>query len=245
MEPRAHLGFRVVNVSNDVADIDIFDVIGDPFFGTTASDFIKELRAITAPRINLHINSPGGYVSDGLAMFNAVQQHPAEVTALIESEAASAASFVAMAADKIAIARTAQMFIHDAQGFAVGNAADMKHLADILEEESQNIASIYAERCGGDATDWRNRMQANDGIGTSYRGQEAVDIGLVDEVMSMPKKKMPMSNAQPMRAVAISPEDPEVDPELFKQFTAQGYEPPMPADISRLIERNLATAKGG
>src|SRR5688572_29756704 len=95
------------------ADIDIFDVIGDPWQGTTGAAFVKELRAIKASRINLHINSPGGYVSDGLAMYAAIQQHSAEVVAYIESEAASAASFVAMAADRIVMSKNAKIFIHD------------------------------------------------------------------------------------------------------------------------------------
>lgn len=209
MEPRAHLGFRVLNVNSDVADIDIFDVIGDPWEGTTAKDFIAQLREVTAPNINLHINSPGGYVTDGLAMYSALQQHPATITAYVEGQAASAASFVAMAAEKIVIAKHASMMIHDASGFGIGNASDFRALVDILEEQSQNIADIYAERTGDTAEDWRKRMQANNGIGSSYRGQEAVDIGLADEVMATPKKGL--RDLEPMRAIA------QVDPEPIEQ----------------------------
>ena len=234
-------------------DIDIFDQIGQNFWGegTSAADFVQELRSHkNASRINLHINSPGGYINEGLAIYNAVQQHPAEVIAYIEGEAASAASFIAMAADKVVMRKTAKMFIHDAQGFAIGNAQDMRLLADILDEESDNIAGIYADRAGGTQTEWRDAMRANDGFGSSYRGQEAVNAGLADEVSGEPAKNT--GNVQPMRAAAFAPPaepDPEpaeeVDPELFKQITARGYEPPMPSDISRLIERNMVGAKGG
>lgn len=244
MEPRAQLGFRVVNVTEDVADLDIFDVIGDPWEGTTAKDFIAQLRDITAPNINLHINSPGGYVTDGLAMYSAIQQHPAHVTALVEGQAASAASFVAMAAEKIVIAKHASMMIHDASGFGIGNAADFRALVDILEEESQNIATIYAERTGDTADDWRQRMQANSGIGSTYRGQEAVDIGLADEVMATPKKTA--HNLEPMRAIAqADPEEPvEILTDLIPPL-ANGYVPPLPADFTRLVAANLpASTKG-
>jgi ATP-dependent protease ClpP protease subunit len=122
-------------------------------------------------------------VDAALAMYAAIRQHPATVHAYIESQAASAASFVAMAADKRIIAKNAKIVIHDAHGFALGaNAKDMRTLADMLDEESNNIAAIYAERAGGEPEDWRRAMQANDGIGTSYRGQEAVEAGLADEV---------------------------------------------------------------
>lgn len=200
--PSSRLAFRVVNAAaTREADIDIFDVIGDPWDGTTAKDFIAELRSLDVDRINLHINSPGGYVNDGLAMFNAIQQHAAEVVAYVGSQASSAASFVAMAANKVVIAKNAKMMIHDAQGFGLGNASDFRALADMLEEESANIASIYDGKAGGGVQKWRDAMQANNGIGTTYRGAAAVDAGLADEVMSTPAR-----NIEPMRAVAHSKE---------------------------------------
>lgn len=196
---KTRLIFHVHNqMGADEADIDIFDVIGDSWDGTTAKDFVRELRGLNVSRINLHINSPGGYVDEGLAMYNAIRQHPAEVTALVESVAASAASFVAMAADRVVIAKTAKMTIHDAWGVVFGNARDCRAQAEVLEEESDNIAGIYAEKTGGSVDEWRAAMQANDGMGTTYRGQEAVDAGLADELMAAPGRK----NLMPMRAVA-------------------------------------------
>ena len=193
-----YLGWRIQNATADEADIDIFDVIGDPWEGITAKDFVTELRAITASKINLHINSPGGYVDDALAMYTAIQQHPADVTAYIESVAASAASFVAMAADKVVIAKNAKIMIHDAHGLAIGNAGDLRALADYLDEESQNIATIYADKTGGEADAWREAMQANDGLGTTSRGQAAVDAKLADELMATVSRR----NLTPMRAAA-------------------------------------------
>jgi len=251
-DSHSRLSWVVRNAAAREAEIDIFDVIGDPWDGTSAKDFITELRGITAPNIRLNINSPGGYVDDALAIYDAILRHPSDITAHI-TVAASAASFVAMAADKRVISKTGKIQIHDAHAFigvidqanaeSIDNLIEtLNHAKSVLNEESDNIASIYAERAGGSAADWRKRMQANGTNGTLYRGQEAVDIGLADELATTPAR-----NEQPARIAAHveEPDDVEVDPELFKQVTARGYEPPLPSDISRLIERNLATAKGG
>lgn len=238
MEPRnasnsARLGFRVQNVAvAREADIDIFDVIGDPWDGTTAKDFVQELRSLDVDRINLHINSPGGYVNDGLAMYNAIQQHSAEVVAFIESQASSAASFVAMAADKVVIAKNAKMFIHDAQGFGLGNAADFRSLADMLDEESANIAAIYDAKAGGGTKKWRDAMQADNGFGTTYRGQAAVDAGLADEVMALPAK-----NVEPMRVAALSKDDPLESLDIPPLAGHVGYQKPVP-DLTGLFEKH-------
>lgn len=169
----------------DVTDIYIFDHIG---WDTPAADFVKELAAIKTPRIILHVNSGGGFVNDALAMYNALLQHPAEIEGRVESVAASAASFVIMAADRILIADTARMAIHDAHMIAIGDAARFRRAVDFLERESQNIANIYAERSDPDAYEWRKRMLANNGEGTIYRGQEAVDAELADATLERPPK---------------------------------------------------------
>jgi len=236
----ARLGWRVSNAAPKHAEIDIFDVIGDPWDGTTAKDFVQELRALDAETITLNINSPGGFVDDALAMYDAILRHPAEVTAHIVV-AASAASFVAMAADTRRITKNGKVFIHDAQGFGLGNAADFRAMADLLDEESENIASIYAEHAGGTATEWRDRMRANDGIGSSYRGQEAVDIGLADEIAEAPTRNA----APPVRVAAQAPAEPEpVDlPLELIPPAANGYKPPLPTDFTRLVAANLPASK--
>ena len=192
--------WHIANAAPREADVYIFDVIGDPWGGTVASDFVKEVRGLDVDRINLHINSPGGYVDDALAMYAAIQQHTAEVVAHIVV-AASAASFVAMAANRVLISKNGKMFIHDAHGFGFGNAADFHSLAELLEEESDNIASIYAEKTEKETAEWRQAMLANGGNGTTYRGQAAVDAGLADEMESAPAK-----NVMPGRIAALQRE---------------------------------------
>jgi ATP-dependent protease ClpP protease subunit len=168
--------YRIVNnADTGNAKIYLYDEVG--YWGTTAQDLVDELKAITAPRIDLHINSPGGEVFDGLAIYNTLRAHPAAVTTYIDGLAASAASFIALAGDRVVCARNAVMMIHDAAGLCWGNAADMGQMRDVLDKLSDNIADIYTQRAGGSLVEWRERMRAE----TWYTGAEAVTAGLADE----------------------------------------------------------------
>ena len=169
------LAWRIVNQAEAV-DVYLYDVIGSE--AANAGDFVRELRAITQPLINLHVNSEGGLVFDALAMYAAIASHPSQVDAYIEGMAASAASFLIQAADRRLIAEHASIFIHRAMGLALGNAVDLRKLADLLEDEDDNIASIYAGRAGGSVEDWLARMDAE----TKFRGEQAVKAGLADAV---------------------------------------------------------------
>src|SRR5690348_8855388 len=140
------MALKIENAA-DKAEVYLYDIIGD--WGVSAGDVVAELRAIGDLPIDLHINSEGGSVFDGLAIYNALRNHSKPVTAYIDALAASAASFIAMAASRIVIAKNASMMIHDAIGFAYGNAADMRALAELLDESSNTIAEIYDDHAGG------------------------------------------------------------------------------------------------
>lgn len=169
--------FRVRNANDSVrAEVDIDDEIG--FWGITAQEFSQQFNAITAPEITLRINSPGGDVFDGLAIGNTLRAHPSTVNAVVLGHAASAASFIAMCADSVTMMPNSMMMIHDAMGVCRGNAADMRDLADLLDKISDNIASMYADKAGGEASAWRDVMRGEQW----YTAQEAVDAGLADHV---------------------------------------------------------------
>ncbi|AOD24052.1 hypothetical protein IM25_22745 [Rhodococcus sp. p52] len=174
--------YRIRNAADDedVVEILIYDEIGYSYWygGVSAQDMVRELQKIDADEIRVRINSPGGDVFEGIAILNALRSHPARVTTVIDGLAASAASFIAMAGDEIVIARNAEMMIHEASGLCIGNAADMRELADQLDRVGDNIAGIYADRAGGDATDWREAMRTE----TWYSDEEAVAAGLADRV---------------------------------------------------------------
>jgi ATP-dependent Clp endopeptidase proteolytic subunit ClpP len=168
--------YSIKNVSESEAEVHIYDEIG--YFGVTASDFIRDISAIKASSITLRINSPGGDVFDGIAIYNAIQRHKASVTAYVDGIAASAASFIAMAANRVVMSPHAQMMIHEAAGLVIGNADDMRQMSDILDKSSDNIASIYAKKAGGSTEEWRARMKAE----TWMSDREAVDLGLADAI---------------------------------------------------------------
>ncbi|MFI6228620.1 head maturation protease, ClpP-related [Micromonospora echinospora] len=169
--------YRINNLAGTgAAEVWVYDEIG--WFGVSAQDFVRELTTIKADKIDLHISSPGGDVFDGLAIYQALRNHPAQVTTYVDSLAASAASFIAMAGDVRVIAPHAQMMIHEAWGMCIGNAAEMAKMQEELDRLSANLAGIYANRAGGDAETWRAAMRAE----TWYSAEEAVAAGLADRV---------------------------------------------------------------
>lgn len=176
--------FRFENKADDITEVYIYGEIGASWWdddGTSAQSFADELKTIKSSKITLHLNSPGGKVFDGLAIYNGLKQHPAEVTVIVDALAASAASFIAMAAEpgKLVMARNAIMMIHDAAGVCIGNADDMHQFADLLDKFSDNIADIYTQRAGANVEFWRAAMQEE----TWYTGTEAVTAGLADDVL--------------------------------------------------------------
>jgi ATP-dependent protease ClpP protease subunit len=167
--------FRIENKAG-VADIYLYGEVG--YFGVTAADFCEELRQVKASTINLHINSPGGQVHEGVAIYGALREHHATINVTIDGMAASAASFIACAGDRITIMRYAQMMIHEAWSDAYGNAEQLRKQADLLERTSATIAAIYSQRAGGDAETWRGLMKAE----TWFNADEAVQFGLADDI---------------------------------------------------------------
>lgn len=174
--------YSIKNVAAETVEVAIYDEIG--YWGVTASDFVNELSGVDAKNITLRVNSPGGDVFDGLAILNSLRNHPATVNVMVDGLAASAASFIAMAGDSVTMAPNSMMMIHEASGLCMGNAVDMRELADLLDKTSANIADIYSRRSGRPADEHRAAMRAE----TWYSDQEAVDAGLADTVLGSESK---------------------------------------------------------
>lgn len=172
--------FNVEQGAGDTAKVYVYDVIGG--WDLDASEFVRGIHQITAPTIDMHVNSPGGFVWDAVSMFEAVAGHPATVNTHIDGLAASAASFLALAGDSVDIARGGRMMIHDAQGVAVGNPADLREYADLLDAVSNDISGYYATKAGGKPAKWRAAMTAT----TWYSADQAVSAGLADRVAGAP-----------------------------------------------------------
>lgn len=192
--PNVRVDWYNITNSTDSTEIMLYSAIGG-HFGVDASDFATELRAVTAPRINLHINSSGGDVFDGAAIYTALENHPATVTAYVDGVAAEAASFVAMAADRIVMSRAATMMVRDGSCLTYGNRDDHAVSASLLDKLSNTIAGLYAHRAGGTVAEWRERMLHNNGNGTWYTAKEAIAARLADELDEPDPEKKPQDTA--------------------------------------------------
>lgn len=168
----------------DSTDIYVYESIGG-WFGMWADDFIAELKQVSTKNINLRLNSPGGSVFDGIAIANAIRSHPANVTVYVDSLAASIASVIALAGNRIVMMPQSQFMVHNASGGCYGDATEMTKMADLLDKQSRNIAEAYAQHTGRPVAEWQDYMAAE----TWFTAEEAVAVGLADEAMPMRPKK--------------------------------------------------------
>jgi ATP-dependent Clp endopeptidase proteolytic subunit ClpP len=172
--------YKIVNKS-EKAEIWIYEEIGQDFWtggGVTAKNFQKELSAITAKQIDLHINSPGGAVFDGVAIYNLIKQHPANVTTYIDGIAASIASVIALAGDKVVMAANALYMMHNPSGMVMGTAADMRSLADVLDKIRGTMTGVYAAKSKRTDDEISSLLDAE----TWMTADEAMEFGFVDEI---------------------------------------------------------------
>ena len=168
---------------SQTATIRLYDPIDSwgEWYGVSAKEFASVLDELpdTVTEIRLLINSPGGECTEGFAILNLLRNHPARTVAVVEGLAASAASYVAAACDELIVSPNAEVMVHNPHGICMGEAADMRQLADLLDHLADNMASIYAAKAGGTAEQWRAVMDAE----TWFSAQEAVDAGLADSVL--------------------------------------------------------------
>lgn len=222
--------YRVRNAADgggatDTTEIFIYDEIGG-WFGFPVEDFVKELNDIKTPKIDVRINSPGGSLFDSIAIYNALVKHPAKVTTYVDALAASGASIIAMAGDETVMMVGSQLMIHDALGVELGNAADMRAMAEFLDKQSDNIATVYAHKAG-DATDWRALMLAE----TWMFADEAITLGLADRLYSaptVPEEEEPDGD---------EPEEGEPEPEEDAEDAEGDDEEEPDEDVEALMHR--------
>lgn len=162
---------------NNIAQIDIFgDIVSEKWFdeetsATSFRDALKELGDVST--INLSINSGGGSVFDGIAIYNMLKSHKATVNVYVEGLAASIASVIAMAGDTITMRSGSMMMVHMPWTLSQGNAEEMRKTADTLEKTGDSIVDIYSERTGISPDDIRNIMNDE----TWLSAEEAVEQG--------------------------------------------------------------------
>jgi ATP-dependent Clp protease protease subunit len=138
------------SAGNDDSTISVYGPIGEDIFGEglTVKRISGILRSIGNKDVTVAINSPGGNMFEGLAIYNALREHPAKVTVHVIGVAASAASLIAMAGDEIKVAKAGFLMIHNAQIPDGGNRHDKREIADKLEQFDSAMAGLYADRTG-------------------------------------------------------------------------------------------------
>lgn len=161
------------------ATVYLYDVI-DPMFGVGAAQFNAELAKLAGRPVTLRINSPGGDVFDARAMATAIREH-GQVTAVIDGLAASAATYVATAANDTYIADGAFFMVHRAWTMAMGNAEDLIDTAALLEKVDASLVADYAKKTGQPERQIAAWMAAE----TWFSAQEAVDAGFVDGLVDV------------------------------------------------------------
>jgi len=173
-----------VRAADDDADrtISIYDVIGYDYWtgdGVTAKRIAGALRSLGKGPVTVNVNSPGGDLFEGLAIYNLLREHDGEVTIKIIGLAASAASVIAMAGDTTQIARAGFVMVHNTWVLAVGNRNDLREISDWLEPFDAAMADIYVARTGQDVAAVQKLMDAESWIG----GSAAIEQGFADELL--------------------------------------------------------------
>lgn len=190
--------------------LSIFDDIGA--YGVSAKSFLNDLRTVTTDEVDVEINSPGGDVFAGLAIYNGLRASGKKINVKVLGLAASAASLVAMAGDTIEMPENAFMMIHNPWGFAMGGADEMRNTADVLDKIGTGLVSTYAKRTGKTDQEITALLDAE----TWMTAQEAVDAGFATSVT-------------PARAVKASYSEDRMPENVRLAFKAQAPAPVEPA----------------
>lgn len=227
-----------------VVEVLIYGDIGESWYAETtdAKSFVDKISRIQADELLIRINSYGGSVSDGIAIYNAIKQHPAaKKTVQVDGVAVSVASLIAMAGDTVRMFANTMLMIHAPWGFACGNAPELREMADTLDVFASAMATSYAAKSGQSVDAIMPLL--TDGADHWYTAEDAQASGFCDEI----------SEAQPEPvAPTLLPEDPEApepgeaDPEdpIEERGSARGLQRFVARAPSRIAAALRARAEG-
>lgn len=178
-----HNPYTIRGAEDGTAEVFIYGDIGDSWWGesVTAKSVADQLAAIDATQITVRINSYGGSVSDGLAIYNALRRHKATIDVVIDGVAVSIASLIAMAGDTVSMGENALFMVHAPWGGAVGNAKEMRQYADLLDKFAASMSTSYARKTGKDSSEILTLL--TDGEDHWYSAEEAIAFGFVDTIV--------------------------------------------------------------
>jgi len=168
--------YNIQNKAGKPADVYIFDEIGT--YGITAQEFITDIKDLKDTPINLRINSLGGDVFDGMAMYNVIKRREAKTTVYIEGIAASIATIISLGADEVVMAENSLFMIHNAWGGTMGEAKDMRKTAETLEKITGELTDIYRKKTGLSYDALAEMMDEE----TWLNANEAFEMGFIDTI---------------------------------------------------------------
>ena len=200
--------------ASEPATLQIFDQIGEDWFGgsgISAKAFSQALQDVGQGPLVIEINSPGGNVWDGLAIYNMLRGRQAPVTTRVVGIAASIASIIALAGDTVEIADAALFMIHDPSGMVAGTSEEMRKMADALDQHAEVLAGIYSKVTGRPTSQIRAAMKEE----TWFTAQEAIQFGLADK---MTEEQMAIAACWHPRAVT------KTAPETVRNNLRRGLE---------------------
>jgi len=199
-------GFRAL--AEDEPRLMIYDVIvssdadAEWLGGASAESFVRALQGMSAPRVHVHINSPGGDAFAGIAMANAIRAYPGEVVVHVDGIAASAAGFLVAAASRVVMAMGAMIMVHKSWTIAFGNSDDLMGQAAVLEKVDAQQVELF--RAKSPDYDWEAALAAE----TWFTAAEAIEVGLASE--NEPDKPV-MALAFDLSAFSAAPEMPAAE----------------------------------
>ncbi|MEN6539436.1 MAG: ClpP-like prohead protease/major capsid protein fusion protein [Mizugakiibacter sp.] len=242
--------YRIKAQANQSAEVLIYGDIGENWWGDSvvAKEFIQEINALDVSNMAVRINSFGGSVSDGVAIFNALRRHKATVTTSIDGAAYSIASLIAMAGDVVEMAENAMLMVHAPWTGLYGNAVDLRDAADMLDKMAEAMMSSY-NRGGRGPSIADIEALLKDGQDHWYTAAEALDAGFIDQVVAA----MPMAAAfkqnrfTPPAAAAASTKElqmpkPNVPAADLTQPAAAVQPAPAPAPAAPAVSQETADA---
>lgn len=216
-----------ITAKADISEIWLYDEIG--FYGIGAKEFIADLNAVHSPKIALHINSPGGEVFEGNAIYNALKRHAATVTTYIDGLAASIASVIALAGEQVIIAANGLVMLHNPSGLVMGTADDMRRTAGVLDKIRDTMVGVYAGKSGKTEADIKAILDSE----TWYSADEAKDAGFVDVI------------ADPVEATACARYVPLMGRYGYKRIPrsiTDAHTQPKPKELERALQDAGCTA---
>ncbi len=196
-------GYRMVARGADRAEIYLYGTVGSDWFGdgVTAKQFSDDLKALgSVKNIDLRINSDGGDVFQGKTIYSLLVDHPARITVRVDGLAASIASLIAMAGDEIIISEGGFVMIHNAWTFTMGDAAQLRQTADLLDTVSGTILDTYVARTKGNRAAIKRMMDDE----TWMTGAEAVANGFADKVAENLKVAARVSHPKAYRKLPLA-----------------------------------------